>query len=70
MGVVLTGMGDDGAEGLAALHEAGGLTIAQDEQSCVVYGMPHEAVIRNAVDRVLAPNQIANTLGQLMHCQE
>lgn len=69
MGIVLTGMGDDGAEGLAALHEAGGLTVAQDEQSCVVYGMPHEAVARDAVDRVLAPNQIAKALGQLMHHQ-
>lgn len=65
VGVVLTGMGDDGAEGLEALRLAGGLTLAQDEQSCVVYGMPREAVLRNAVERVLPLNQIALTLSQL-----
>jgi len=65
VGIVLTGMGDDGAEGLEMLHQAGGLTVAQDEQSCVVYGMPHEAVARNAVDHVLSLDQIALTLGQL-----
>jgi two-component system chemotaxis response regulator CheB len=70
MGIVLTGMGDDGVEGLAALRRAGGLTIAQDEQSSVVYGMPREAVAHNAVDQVLTPDQIAQTLGQLMHHRE
>jgi two-component system chemotaxis response regulator CheB len=70
VGVVLTGMGDDGAEGLEALHLAGGLTLAQDEQSCVVYGMPREAVARNAVDRVLTLEQIALTLDKLTHHQE
>jgi two-component system chemotaxis response regulator CheB len=65
VGVVLTGMGDDGAEGMEVLHRAGGLTVAQDEASCVVYGMPQEAVRRKAVDRVLSPPQIAMTLGQL-----
>lgn len=64
-GVVLTGMGDDGADGLEALHKAGGFTLAQDEASCVVYGMPQESVLRNAVDRVLSPPQIAMMLGQL-----
>jgi two-component system chemotaxis response regulator CheB len=70
VGIVLTGMGDDGAEGLEALHQAGGLTVAQDEQSCVVYGMPREAVARNAVDRVLPLDQIALTLSQLAQHQE
>jgi len=65
MGIVLTGMGDDGAEGLKALHQAGGLTVAQDEGSCVVYGMPREAVIHKAVTRMLTPAQIAVTLCQL-----
>jgi two-component system chemotaxis response regulator CheB len=64
VGVVLTGMGDDGVEGLAALRRAGGLTVAQDKQSCVVYGMPREAAARNAVDRVLSLDQIAVTLNQ------
>jgi two-component system chemotaxis response regulator CheB len=65
VGVVLTGMGDDGADGLEALHKAGGFTLAQDEASCVVYGMPQEAVLRKAVDRVLSPPQIAMMLGQM-----
>jgi len=65
IGIVLTGMGDDGAEGLKALHQAGGLTVAQDEGSCVVYGMPREAVIHKAVTRVLTPAQIAVTLCHL-----
>jgi two-component system chemotaxis response regulator CheB len=62
IGVVLTGMGDDGVDGLLALRQAGGLTLAQDEQSCVVYGMPREAVARDAVDRVLPLDQIAPAL--------
>jgi two-component system, chemotaxis family, protein-glutamate methylesterase/glutaminase len=62
IGIVLTGMGDDGVEGLLALRQAGGLTLAQDEQSCVVYGMPREAVTRDAVDQVLPLDQIAPTL--------
>jgi two-component system chemotaxis response regulator CheB len=64
MGVVLTGMGDDGAEGMQALHQAGGLTLAQDKASCVVYGMPREAVTRNAVDMVLPLHQISDVLRQ------
>ena len=64
-GVILTGMGDDGADGLVALHAAGGLTIAQDEASCVVYGMPREAVSRQAIDQVLPLEQVAAALGQL-----
>ena len=65
LGVILTGMGDDGADGLEALHKSGGLTLAQDEATCVVYGMPGEAMARNAVDRVLSPSQIALALCQL-----
>jgi two-component system chemotaxis response regulator CheB len=69
MGIVLTGMGDDGAEGLSILHDMGGLTVAQDEGSSIVYGMPREAVARKAVDRVLTPDQIARVLGQLACCR-
>ena len=65
VGIVLTGMGDDGAEGLEALHQAGGLILAQDEQSCVVYGMPREAVVRSAADLVLSPDEIGSALGHL-----
>jgi two-component system chemotaxis response regulator CheB len=53
MGVIMTGMGDDGARGLKEMHDAGAYTLAQDEASCVVYGMPREAVKHGGVDRVL-----------------
>lgn len=62
MGIILTGMGDDGAEGMAALHRSGGFTIAQDEQSCVIFSMPREAIIRDAVDVTFAPDEIAYLL--------
>jgi two-component system chemotaxis response regulator CheB len=65
VGIVLTGMGDDGADGLEVLHQAGGLTLAQNEQSCVVYGMPSAAIARNAIDLVLSPKDIRAALGQL-----
>ncbi|MDT8407577.1 MAG: chemotaxis response regulator protein-glutamate methylesterase [Methylococcales bacterium] len=53
LGIIMTGMGDDGARGLKELHDTGALTIAQDEESCVVYGMPKEAVKLGAVDAEL-----------------
>jgi two-component system chemotaxis response regulator CheB len=59
---LLTGMGRDGAAGLLALRHAGALTIAQDEASSVVFGMPGEAVEMGAVDRVLPLDQIAAAL--------
>ena len=52
--VLLTGMGKDGAAGMAALKRAGAITIAQDEASCVVFGMPKEAIALGAVDEVVA----------------
>jgi len=53
LGIIMTGMGDDGAHGLKEMHDMGARTLAQDEASCVVYGMPKEAVKLGAVDRVL-----------------
>ena len=50
LGIIMTGMGDDGARGLKELHDTGALTVAQDEASCVVYGMPKEAVKLGATD--------------------
>lgn len=59
VGVIMTGMGDDGAKGMVEMKEAGALTIAQDEKTCVVFGMPNEAIKRGAVDRVLPLGGIA-----------
>lgn len=59
---LLTGMGRDGAQGLLAIRRAGGLTLAQDEASCVVYGMPREAVLLGAAQQVLALQDIAPAL--------
>ncbi|WP_307189781.1 protein-glutamate methylesterase/protein-glutamine glutaminase [Azohydromonas lata] len=53
LAILLTGMGDDGARGMKVLHDGGGRTIAQDEASCVVFGMPKEAIKLGAVDAVL-----------------
>jgi two-component system chemotaxis response regulator CheB len=57
-GVILTGMGDDGARGLRDMHQAGAYTLAQDEASCVVYGMPKEAVKKGAVEKSLPLSMI------------
>lgn len=64
-GFILTGMGDDGANGLEAMHTAGAVTFAQDEESCVVFGMPHEAIVRNAADYVMNLEQMAGILARL-----
>ena len=65
LGIILTGMGDDGVDGLAALRQAGGRVIAQNEESCVVFGMPKVAIERGVVDQVLAPDDIASALRNL-----
>ncbi|HEY0768902.1 MAG TPA: chemotaxis response regulator protein-glutamate methylesterase [Sphingobacteriaceae bacterium] len=59
IGVILTGMGDDGATGMLAIHERGGYTIAQDEQTSVVFGMPHKAINAGGVSRVLPLHEIS-----------
>lgn len=58
VGILLTGMGDDGADGLMAMHSAGALTAAQDPNSSIVFGMPQEAIKRGAVDIVESPEHI------------
>lgn len=60
IGILMTGMGDDGAKGLLEMKEAGAKTIAQDEKSCVVFGMPKEAILLNAVNKVLPLKDIAS----------
>jgi two-component system chemotaxis response regulator CheB len=62
MGVIMTGMGDDGARGLKEMHDAGAYTLAQDEASCVVYGMPKEAVKHGGVDRSLPLTALAGSI--------
>jgi two-component system chemotaxis response regulator CheB len=62
---LLTGMGRDGAAGLLEVRQAGGMTIAQDEETSVVYGMPREAVILGAVERELPLAQIGPALSAL-----
>jgi two-component system chemotaxis response regulator CheB len=64
VGVLLTGMGDDGARGLLALKHAGALTIAQDEATCAVYGMPRAAVALDAARQVLPLGDIADTIAK------
>jgi two-component system chemotaxis response regulator CheB len=59
VGVLLTGMGRDGADGLLSIFEAGGITIAQDESTSVVFGMPKEAISLGAAQQVLAIQDIA-----------
>lgn len=66
VGVLLTGMGKDGAEELKLLREGGAITIAQDRESSVVYGMPGEAVRLNAAGYVLPLQEIATTLARLL----
>ena len=62
LGVIMTGMGDDGARGLLEMHQAGAATVAQDEESCVVFGMPKEAIKLGAVQRVLPLGLIAQAV--------
>jgi two-component system chemotaxis response regulator CheB len=62
VGVILTGMGDDGARGMLEMKQAGAMTIAQDESTCVVFGMPNEAIKRCAVDKVLPLEAVAGAI--------
>ena len=62
IGVIMTGMGDDGARGMLEMKEAGAVTIAQDEDSCVVFGMPKKAIELGAVDKVLPLLSIAGAV--------
>jgi len=62
VGVILTGMGDDGARGMLEMKQAGAMTIAQDEATCVVFGMPNEAIRWDAVDKVLPLQAVAGAI--------
>lgn len=64
LAIMLTGMGDDGARGMKQLHDGGARTIAQDEASCVVFGMPKEAIKLGAVDQVLPLDRVSGAILQ------
>jgi len=65
VGVILTGMGDDGAAGLLEMKRAGASTVAQDEATCVVFGMPREAILLGAVDEIVPLQRIPATILKL-----
>jgi two-component system chemotaxis response regulator CheB len=62
VGVIMTGMGDDGARGLAEMKSAGAFTLAQDEATSIVFGMPKEAIARGCVDRIVPLHQLAQEI--------
>jgi two-component system chemotaxis response regulator CheB len=62
LGIIMTGMGDDGARGMKQMHDLGARTIAQDEESCVVFGMPKEAIKLGGVDEVISLDSIARAI--------
>ena len=67
VGIILTGMGKDGVAGLTKIRSLGGYTIAQDEASSTVFGMPRVAIENGVIDRVLAPKEIAKALIDLVN---
>ncbi len=67
VGVILTGMGSDGAQGLLRMKQAGARTVAQDEATSVVYGMPREAVRLGAAERVMPLDKIAGSILGILH---
>jgi two-component system chemotaxis response regulator CheB len=58
LGIIMTGMGDDGARGMKEMHDAGAQTVAEDESTCVVFGMPKEAIKLGGVDKVVPLDRI------------
>jgi two-component system chemotaxis response regulator CheB len=65
VGVIMAGMGDDGAKGMLEMKQAGSFNLAQDEESFIVFGMPAEAIKLGGVDRVLPLNRIASEVIRL-----
>jgi two-component system chemotaxis response regulator CheB len=62
LGIILTGMGDDGARGMKQLHDGGARTLAQNEESCIVFGMPKEAIAMGGVDQIMDLSQMAQAI--------
>jgi two-component system chemotaxis response regulator CheB len=67
LGIILTGMGSDGLQGMTAIHQAGGLTIGQDEATCVVYGMPRACAEHGILDRVVPLQHVPGHILQAVH---
>lgn len=67
VGIIMTGMGDDGAKGMKEMHDAGAMTIAQDEKSCVVFGMPKEAIALGGVNKIIPLHGIPPYLLRVCH---
>ena len=66
VGIILTGMGSDGANGMQVLKQFGSMTIAQNKESCMVYGMPKEAILGDCVKKILSPKEITEFLLSLI----
>lgn len=66
LGIIMTGMGKDGSEGMCTIKDMGGYNIAQNEETCVVYGMPSSAVAKNAVNEIMSLEDISIKLNQLI----
>lgn len=69
IGIIMTGMGDDGAAGMLEMHQAGAYTLAQNEESCVVFGMPKEAIARGGVDEVVPLHDISKHISSWLTSQ-
>jgi two-component system chemotaxis response regulator CheB len=69
VGAILTGMGHDGAAGLLAMRQSGAVTVAQDEATCVVFGMPKEAILNGAAEEVLPLQRISGKLLKAARCE-
>ncbi len=69
VGVILTGMGGDGSNGMLEMHQSGAFTIAQDEASCVVFGMPKEAIAKGGVSEILPLKRIASATLEAAKCE-
>ena len=67
LGVIMTGMGDDGARGMKEMLDAGAETLAQDEQSCIVFGMPKEAIRHGGVSRVASLHDLPAEITRYGH---
>lgn len=70
LGIIMTGMGRDGSDGMCVIKNMGGYNIAQNKETCVVYGMPSSAVLKGVVDEILSLEDISSNLNQLIRVKE